>query len=225
MQNRTFMTLALVSAVLATPARADKNQAQEIYHIFDFKTATSKMEMIKAANAGLKVNVGDAEALTPIVLDAPPATPARFKIVNALENSQLSGLLALASPGELAQFKTATCDGAVWIAKAERKIRGGNTFRFTTCLFPYSGGYQLDLYGLDVHEKGGGISAMLGRAMAEAVVGKPGDWTNKTILDLVRSLRAAAGDDVSYVEGQPAFEGTPWMSDKALLPTKAEKAP
>lgn len=189
----------------------DRNQSNELYHIFDLKTAAPKRDMIAAAGTGLKRNTSDAQTMTPIVMGTPPETPGRFTIRNPLEGgASMGGIAAMIPASQLAQFKQASCDGAVWIANALRKVRGSQTLRLTLCLFPYQQGYQLNVYGIDVKEQGGGISARLGRALAEQVVGKPDGWMEKTILDVVREIRAKTGATVSYVEGQPEIAGTPW---------------
>ena len=216
-QQRRPISKLVVAAMLAIfaalhPASAqDRNQSNELYHIFDLKTAAPKRDMIAAAGAGLKRNTSDAQTMTPIVMGTPPETPGRFTIRNPLEGgASMGGIAAMIPASQLAQFKQASCDGAVWIANALRKVRGSQTLRLTLCLFPYQQGYQLNVYGIDVKEQGGGISARLGRALAEQVVGKPDGWTEKTILDVVREIRAKTGATVSYVEGQPEIAGTPW---------------
>ena len=46
----------------------DRNQSNELYHIFDLKTAAPKRDMIAAAGTGLKRNTSDAQTMTPIVI-------------------------------------------------------------------------------------------------------------------------------------------------------------
>jgi hypothetical protein len=89
-------------------------------------------------------------------------------------------------------------------------------------LFPYATGFNLDIYAIDVKQRGGGLSERLGRAIAGAVVGQPEDWTNKTILDVLRHVRSATATQISYIEGQPEFQGTPWEASTQLLPAKRD---
>lgn len=221
------MVRALVIAAVmgaASPAAAQSvQQAAELYHIFDLKTDAPKRDVIAAANAGLGNNTNERNAVTPIVMGPPPATPGRFRIVDPLAESRLGGLAALMGAAQMAQFKQATCDGAVWVANATRKVHRSQLLRLTLCLFPYQGGYQLDVYGVDTQEKGGSISDRLGRALGQAVVGDGAGWTNKTVLDVVRSIRTRTNATVSYVEGQPEFEGEPWLDDRQLMPSRAER--
>ena len=223
---RGGLAVLLVLAGVLTPIGAsaqDSSRVTEIYHIFDFKTTARRAEIIKALQDGLNPNVAKSNTMTPIVMGAPPEKPARFTIVNPFENANfpLGGMIP---PAQLAMAKQARCDGAVWISSAVRKTHGSQRLSLTMCLFPYVEGYQLDVYAIDAHERGGGISAMVGRAVGEAIVGKPEGWTNKTILDVVRSVRRVAGVEVSYVEGQPEFTGTPWEDGVTLTPSRADKA-
>ncbi len=218
-----FGIVAALAGSAATAQAQDKQRNSEIYHIFDIRTAAAKSAVTKAAEAGLRSNVSDSDITTPIVMGPPPEKPGRMEIVNALDSKSFGGLAGLMSAGQALQFKQARCDGAIWIANANRRVRGSQQLRLTFCLYPYRDGYQLDVYGIDSKERGGGISAMLGRALAETVVGKAGDWTNKTILDVVRSIRNQTQATISYVEGQPEFTGTPWEENDALLPHATER--
>lgn len=205
-------SVLLEMSLCAAPVVAqDRNQSAELYHIFDLLTSAPRRDVIAAADAGLKRNTSEAQTITPIVMGPPPETPGRFTIRNMLEgNAAMGGIAAMIPAAQLAQFKQASCDGAVWVANALRKVRGSQTLRMTLCLYPYRAGYHLNVYGIDVKEKGGGLSARLGRALAEQVVGKADEWTDKTILDVVRSIRASTGATIAYVEGQPEFAGKPW---------------
>ena len=56
----------------------------------------------------------------------------------------------------------------------------------------------------------GGLQ-QLSRSMAYAMVGTPEEWTEKTFLDIVRTIRDEAGADIQYLEGFPKMAGTPWL--------------
>lgn len=219
-----FASAAALGTLTAAPADAQSvQQTSELYHIFDFRTDAPKRDVIAAADAGLRNNTNDRNATTPIVMGPPPATPARFRIVDPWATGQLGGLAALVGAAQMTQFKQVTCDGAVWVANAVRQVRRSQTLRLTLCLFPYAGGYQLDVYGVDVQQKGGGLSERLGRALGKRLVGDMSGWTNKTILDVVRSVRTRTGATVAYVEGQPEFNGEPWLDEREVMPSRAEK--
>ena len=226
MNKRTLavISVAAVSSVLATQAHAQQaDRAIEIYHIFDLKTDASRTEVTKAITDSLNNNVSDSDTIMPLVRGAPPETPGTFELVDPFENSRLGALGALVGASQRAQLKQVQCDGAVWIANTVRKIRGSQHLRMTMCLFPYTEGYHLDIYAVDTQEKGGGLAAKLGRAIAGAVVKDPRDWTNKTIVGTVRSVAKKTGATVTYVEGQPAFTDTPWQDENTLLPQESEE--
>ena len=221
------LTLALVAALatlFSPPAVAQRaDRSIEIYHIFDLKTDAPRSEITKAITDPLNRHVSDSDTVKPLVRGAPPEVPGTFELVDPFENSRLGGLGALLGASQRAQVKQVQCDGAVWIANAVRKIRGSQNLRMTMCLFPYTEGYHLDIYAIDTVEKGGGLAEKLGRALAGAVVKNPREWTNKAIVDTVRSVSGKTGAVVTYVEGQPGFEGTPWADENTLLPQKSEQ--
>jgi hypothetical protein len=54
--------------------------------------------------------------------------------------------------------------------------------------------------------------------MASAMVGTPEEWTEKTLLDVVRQIKLSTNADVALLEAQPELGGTPWLdpADKML---------
>jgi hypothetical protein len=191
-------------------ALVTKTKTVEYYRIFDVRTQADRQMVIDAASNGLGKNVSDAQEATPISDSADlPAKPGRFRLVNPLENSQFA---AFAAGGGSVGFKIATCSGAAWTAKAIRNVAGSNHLDLTACLFPYAEGYHLDLYAVFTKEEGGLMQ--LSRSMANAMVGTPEEWTEKTFLDVVRTIKADTNAEIKYLEGFPKMSGTPWL-DKA----------
>lgn len=216
------IVLAAAIGVAHVPATAqDSSRASELYHIFDIKTAAKRTDIVKALQDGLNPNISKSDTITPLVMGPAPEIPGRFTIVNPLEGSTLGGLIP---PSQLAQLRQVRCDGAVWISTAVRKVRGSNQLRMTWCLFPYVSGYHLDVHAIDVKERGGGLSERIGRAIGGAIVGNSDDWTNKTIIDALRSVNRTLTAEIAYVEGQPEFTGTPWLDPAQLAPSAADKA-
>ena len=222
--TKAISVASIAGALAMTPIAAvaqDSSRTTELYHIFDFKTAVKRGEMIKVLQDGINPNISKSNTVTPIVMGPAPETPGRFTLVNPFENSPYAGFI---STSQLSTIKQARCDGAVWISSAVRKVRGSQQLMITLCLFPYVEGYQLDVYAIDIKEKGGGLDARLGRALGQAIVGNSDNWTNKTILDVVRYVRSTAGATVTYVEGQPEFTGTPWEDGIQIAPSAADKS-
>ena len=224
LKSLSVFSIAPIMLAMAAPAAAQRaDRSIEIYHIFDLKTDASRTEITRAITDSLNANVTDSDTVMPLVRGEPPEKPGTFELVDPFENSRLGGLGALIGASQRAQLKQVQCDGAVWIANAVRRIRGSQNLRLTMCLFPYTEGYHIDVYAVDTQEKGGGLAAKLGRAIAGAVVKNPREWTNKAIVGTVRSVANKTGAVVTYVEGQPAFEGTPWADENTLLPQDSEQ--
>ena len=88
----------------------------------------------------------------------------------------------------------------------------------TACIFQYKDGYHLDLYAVFTKQEGGLFQ--VSRDMANAMVGTPEEWTEKTFLDTVRSIRAATGADIALLEAQPELSGTPWLDGMDTFPQR-----
>lgn len=221
----TSTAIAIALTALSAPAAhaQDSSRTNEIYHIFDIKTSARRAEVIKALQDGLNPNISNSDSTTPIVMGPPPEAPGRFQIVNPFENSNFP-YAAMIPSAQLAQMRTVKCDGAVWISSAMRKVSGSQKLMLTFCLFPYREGYALDIYAIDIKEKGGSLSNRLGRVLGQAIVGNSDGWTNKTILDAVRNVRRTISAQITYVEGQPEFTGTPWEDPIQGAPSGADKA-
>ncbi len=112
----------------------------------------------------------------------------------------------------------ATCEGASWTAKAERRVSGSNNLILTACLFQYKDGYHLDLYAVFTKQEGGLFQ--ISRDMAYAMVGTPEEWTEKTFLDIVRSISANTGAEIVLLEAQPELSGTPWLDGLDSIPQR-----
>ncbi len=196
-----LVVAALFLSAGTAHASADISSTQEEYQIFRWKTDALKRVMIQAATSSLAHHASGWQTTIPIVIDE-PSPEGRFELINPLANSPLAGLAALGGASAL-QFRVATCDGAVWMSNIQRDVEGSQHLRVTACLFPSSSGYDLDLYTTDVHDQGGGLSQMLGRAIAGRQVGSPKAWKNRLQDGVVADLTQAAGAPVIYVEGQP----------------------
>ena len=208
--KRIFIVTAAISLTACGTANnylAEKTKTIEYYRIFDVKTTASKQSVIKATSDGLGRNVNNAQEATPIPKSATlPDSPGRFAVVNPFEGTKFTMLAGGA--GSLG-MQMATCDGAAWTAKAVRDIAGSDKLNLTVCLFPYKEGYHLDMYAVFVKKEGGLFQ--VSRDLAGAMVGTPEEWTEKTFLDVARSVNAKIDAKVSLLEAQPEVSGTPWL--------------
>ena len=202
-----LLCTSLVGCGTANNYLAEKNQTGEYYRIFDLKTTASRQAVAKAASNGLGRNVNNAQEATPIP-NSPeiPSQPGRFQLVNPFAGTKFA---MMAGGAGSVGMRIATCEGAVWTAKAQRKVAGSNDLNVTTCLFQYKGGYHLDVYAVFTKQEGGLMQ--LSRDMANSMVGTPEEWTEKTFLDVVRSIKASTGADIVLLEAQPELSGTPWL--------------
>ena len=204
--------IAVIAGIIVTScgtvnnALLEKTKSEEYYRIFDIRTSADKKLVIKAASDGLGRNVGHANEATPIPSGTIPDAPGRFTLVNPFEGTRLG---ALAGGAGSTGMRIATCEGAVWSARATKNVEGSYNLNLSACLFPYSQGYHLDLYAVFMKKQGG--LKELSRIMASAMVGTPEQWTEKTFLDIVRSIRERTGASITYLEGHPELSGTPWL--------------
>ncbi len=190
-------------------ALVEKKKTVEYYRIFDIKTNADRFAVAEAASNGLGRNVNSANEAMPIPnFSEPPEKPGRFKLFDPLAGSKLA---ALAASGGSIGYKVATCEGAVWTAKANRSISGSSDLRLTVCLWQYKDGYHLDAYATFQKLEGGIMQ--ISRSMASAMVGTPEEWTEKTFLDIVRTIRKETGAEITFLEGYPKLSGTPWLDD------------
>ena len=95
-------------------------------------------------------------------------------------------------------------------------MSGSNHLKLTACLFQYKEGYHLDLYAVFTKKEGGLLQ--ISRDMANAMVGTPEEWTEKTFLDIVRSIRTSTGADITLLEAQPELSGAPWLDGGEAVP-------
>jgi hypothetical protein len=203
----SLLAMALTGCGTTNNYLAAKTKTVEYYRIFDIKTSASRQNVAKASSDGIGRNVSNANEVMPIPSSGEvPEKAGRFKIVNPFEGTQMA---AFAGGAGSLGFRVATCNGASWTAKAERRVGGSNNLNLTACLFQYKDGYHLDLYAVFTKQEGGLMQ--VSRDMANAMVGTPEEWTEKTFLDIVRSIRTNTGAEISLLEAQPEVSGTPWL--------------
>lgn len=191
-------------------ALAERRESVEIYHIWDVKTSAAPDVIIKATADGIASNTNSINQNRPLMKPGPlPENPGRFEIVDlgaSLQGTGMGSLMVLAGGGQMS-LKTAKCDGAIWSSQATRTVSGSDQLKLTTCLYRYKAGYQVNQYALFTKVSGG--LSQIGREAAQALVGTPEQWLNKTIIDTVRSVEKGVGATPKYIEGQPALGQLP----------------
>ena len=204
----TLLIIVILNACsTVNNALLEKKKTVEYYHIFDIKTAADRTTVMELAAEGLGANVTDASISEPIPSFAsPPEKPGRFKVSNVLKGTGFQGYAALS--GQTIQFKMATCDEAIWTARANRDIDGDKT-RITACLFQYQQGYHLNIHFTFTKTSGG--LQNIHKYLAQTAVGTAEEWNEKTFLDIVRAIHSGTKAEITYVEGYPKMAGTPWL--------------
>jgi len=216
MKKRFAALLPVIAALSACGSTnsylANRKTTVEMYHIFDIKTSVSTAVVAKAAADGLSRNTNDISSNMPLQMNvAVPATPGRFTITDIgakLGGTGMGALMQLSSmQNGGASIKAATCDGAVWTARAQRTIANSSNLTLYGCLYRYRDGYQLDTYA--VFQKTEGGLTQLSRDLAHSLVGTPEEWVNKTILDMAHQIEVNAHASVVHIEGQPELGSLP----------------
>lgn len=216
MKKRIFVFLPVVVALCSCGSTnsylANRTTNVEMYHIFDIKTSASTAVVAKAATQGLSRNTNDVNTNLPLQMNAVvPATPGRFTITDIAAKLGGTGMGALMQLSSMQNggvtMKAATCEGAVWTARAQRTITNSSNLNLYGCLYRYRDGYQLDTYA--VFQKTEGGLAQLSRDIAHSLVGTPEEWVNKTIIDMTKQIEVDAHASVVHLEGQPELGSVP----------------
>jgi hypothetical protein len=190
---------------------ASHDTTVEYYRVFDIKTDAAPQAVARAATDGIDRNVKNAVVATPAGVEA-TELPGHFKMADP----------ASAAPGT-AVDKSPTCEGAAWTAKAAPHVRGSDNMNMVACLFPYKSGYHLDMYAVFTKPDGGWLSWP--RRVGGMMFGTPEKFTENTMLDIVRSIRAQTRAQVALVEAKPNLQGTPWLEGDVPLATAQTGTP
>lgn len=216
MSKQKIVAVALITAALSgcntvNQSLANRQEVVEIYHIFDFKTQADVATVSRAAANGLAQNTNSVQSSTPLQIgQMVPAEPGKFVLVDvasAMGGGMGAMMQIAAAQNGGAGIKVAKCDGAVWTSRAVRNISGSSNLTLYSCLYRYRAGYNLDMYAV-FSKTSGGLNGIF-QSGADALVGTPEAWVNKTILDTVRSIGNAAGTPGVHIEGQPELGPLP----------------
>jgi len=189
---------------------ASRDRAVEYIRVFDIKTDAAGATVTRAAGEGLGRNVNNATLATPLPGNAEVQDqPGRFRLADP----------AGAPPGSV-PVRGPNCDGASWTARATPDVRGSSDMHIVACLFPYKGGYHLDLYAAFTKKEGGWLDWP--RRATGYVLGTPDKYAEKTMLDIVRTIREATNAQVALVEARPEVAGAPWLEPSGVAPRTSQ---
>ncbi|XYJ10551.1 hypothetical protein ACSUZJ_00820 [Telluria sp. B2] len=189
---------------------ASRDRTVEYIRVFDIKTDAAGQAVARAASEGISRNVNNATLATPLPDTAEVQDqPGRFQMPD----------LAGAPPGSV-PARGPSCEGASWTAKAAPDVRGSQDMNIVACLFPYKGGYHLGTYAAFVKKEGGWLEWP--RRAYGYVLGTPDKYVEKTMLDIVRTIRESTNAQVALVEAKPEVAGTPWLEPAGAAPRTSQ---
>ena len=200
----------------------ERTETHEFLRIFDIKTTAPEEQVGEALEKGMSYNLNHPQIDKPLVMTPVPETPGRFTTDDALTNTNLSRLMQL-NGGSAAQMRIMVCKDSPWKGVGVRTSSTADwDGRVSVCLFPYKGGYHVDMYGY-LSVKKGGLNEIV-RSGVYSVVGDPVQWIEKSMLDVVREVRSSLNAEVTLVEARPALKGIPWLLDPGVDVQTTEKA-
>lgn len=207
------LTVALAGCGTINNSLADKTTQIEYFRVYDLKTTASASTIGQAAANGIGMDINDMQSSYPINTSGEvPAKPAYMQLTAPFANTPMAAFLNQA--GSIG-FKVATCNGAAWTAKSQRANNGSFGHDMTFCLFPYQGGYQLDMYGVLTQETGGLMQ--LDRFVVDKALGTPTQFMDKAFADTLLSIHHAIPKaSITFVRGEPAPGPLPWTSSSLL---------
>lgn len=177
---------------------------KSFFAVVDVKTDRGADVVAEAALSGVKRYASGASANQKIPPAAKPAVPNRMRLVSRGPNQEPQ------------------CDGDVAnIAALDTSMSkyGEGTFS-VVCIFPYSGGYQINYYASFTQRTGGAntniLGAMIGRLVTNAIgLGDSSSFVGKTI-EAIQEKLADAGLKGTIVELFPEIKGLQAVRDDSI---------
>ena len=209
-------TVALAGCRTVNNALSEKTTETEYFRVYNIPTSAGPTLIAKAAANGIGKDVEGMQEAYPInTSGVVPAKPGYMHLVDPFAGSPMGAFAA--SAGSVG-MKLANCPGAAWTARANKVVDGDDRQSFDLCLFPYQGGYQLDIYGDLVTESGGvNLSLLIARSVVNRALGSPKAFMDKAFADTLDSIHAALPSaDITFVRGEPAPGPLPWISHTVL---------
>ena len=219
--NRRIFGYVTAAAVLAMQLSAcgtindtlsSKSTSTEYFRVYDIKTSANVQTIAQAAANGIGKDINDMNESYPINTSGViPKAPGYMKLVDPFSGSPMG---AFAESAGSVGMKLAECTGAAWTSRSRKVVAGDDSETFDLCLFPYQGGYQLDIYGDLVTQSGGiDLPLLIARSVVNKALGSPKQFMDKAFADTLDSIHAALPSGaIVYVRGEPAPGPLPWIS-------------
>lgn len=186
----------------------ERVETVEYYRIYDIHTDAKITPVVNAAIEGLSYTTQPRSQRHIPAWSELPEKPGRFKLKNMLNPD--SGLARMMAASGQTMGKIADCEGAIWTAVADRDSKESGAHLYA-CLWPYKGGYHLDMYATFM--KRSGSLTEVSRQLAYAMVGTPEQWVEKMFMDAPREIRKKTGAEVTLIEAYPEVGSTTWLDE------------
>lgn len=217
--GQCFKKVAMISAAVSCCAAlsacgsvnsflAKKTETTEMYRVFDIKSDAGESVIADAAIEGLTASVPEAKS-THLIQTEIPEEPQKIKLINPFKNTNALTLKVLYGD-KYVPHKTMDCEEAIYVLDGTKEVAGDSNVDIKVCIFRYKDGYRLNEYAVLTKESGGFIE-QISRIGAHTMVGTPEEWTEKSMLDVVRNIKKRTDASVSFIQGWPEISGTPWL--------------
>lgn len=179
----------------------ERVETQEFLRVYDVQTPLVAAELGKAIAEGMSQRFSHPQIERPLVFDAVPEKPGRLTTDAGLTDTNFAKLMQM-SGGNTMQLKGVVCKGSPWQATGHRTFSTGDVdARLNVCVFPYKGGYHIDMYGYLMERKGG--MKDLVRQSVYGVMGTPEQEISQGMADIVKAVEEVTGKQVNLIESQP----------------------
>lgn len=192
-----ILSIVLIGFLSACSTINRTKERTEGYRVYDIQggNISSLSGNIKAA---IQVNSDSATFTNNIPPHPLPKKASRFSLVNPFGNSGI-GLL-MARQGET--VKIPKCENSPFTSMSQGDFNGSEKTTFFVCLQPYAKGIHMDIYYAFTKTSGGFNPAVLGKSLAQSIVGDSSQFIPRTIAALEKAVQKT-GATIKIVQAYP----------------------
>ena len=176
---------------------ASRQEVTENYYIFDVKADLSDQEKVfTALSRGARRNAPNISIQRPLAMGPVPETPERFTLSDPLSNTAFGALATFG--GAAVSFKVPECDGARLIATASKSLRHQD-LRLNVCMFPYEGGYGMNVFTASTDKREGGALTLISDGTTK-IIGDGEVWEEITVDGMLIEMAKLEGVEIALTE-------------------------
>jgi hypothetical protein len=176
---------------------AARQEVTEHYYIFDVRVDPSRQEEVfEALSRGARRNAPNMSIQRPLEMGPLPEEPARFTLEDPLSSTTLGSLAALS--GAAYSFKVPNCDGARLVGAATESI-ALRDLRLNVCMFPYQGGYGMNVFTASTQKRDGGVYGLIQDGTAR-VIGDDEAWEEIAVDGMLLEMAKLDDIEIELVE-------------------------